>query len=132
MEYERGKGCVELYVEKMPYAMNLRNIEQTLNIYKIKRRGLKWKQDEINEVLKGKFPTTLEDELSESLTEMSINEADFEMVDTTSDNDSSANEGWISIYYDPSIGLPPNIALPENITLPNKKTMIYLPKTVLQ
>lgn len=101
---------------KTPYGMSSRNIVDTLNFYEIRRRNRKWTEKHVDEVLANK-----------SLSEDAITD-DFEKICVSSSSAPAPVREWISIWYDPKIGLPPNILIPDNMTLPKTASMLYIPK----
>lgn len=106
--------------DKLPYGMDIPNIEETLKIYEIRKRKARWTRNDIWKVIRDhNIDVNKEEELSDSFSVMSVNtnvEVEEKKVE------------WISIYYDPKYGLPPNVTIPEGITLPINPGYIMIPK----
>ena len=133
VEYDVGTDGFSRDVDKLPYPMSLKNIEDTLKIYNVRKRKARWTIKDIKAVLQSTPVIQSPIHSVESLCE------DFEMVNTGDEGDNESdsqvdeninNQGkeWIVIWYDPAFGLPPNIIIPEGMTLPTVATTIYIPK----
>ena len=138
IEYD-DQGNEETIYDRLPYGMNCANIEETLKIYGIKRRKARWHSKDIFNILMNVMSSSLRkilDDMNNSETDSVLSSVinNLEINETVSVAENSATPEnkieWISIYYDPVIGLPPNIVLPEGMVLPTVKTMLYLPNRV--
>ena len=138
IEYD-DKGNEETIFDRLPYGMNCANIEETLKVYGIKRRKARWHSKDIFNILMNVMSSSLRkilDDMNNSETESVLSSGlnNLEINENVSVEEISASPEnkieWISIYYDPAIGLPPNIVLPEGMALPTVKTMLYLPNRV--
>lgn len=118
----------------LPSSMSLQNIAETFNLYGVNKRkvGSKWKGDDINELIKSNSSKKqcIDDKLCDNLLNINIDNkvpesSESKLLPAVS---LSPNIAWISIYYDPIIGLPSNIKLPEGMELPNIPTLLYIPK----
>jgi len=125
VEYERYGSTVDIKDDKMPYPMSLKNIEETLKIYEVKKRNAFWTSKNIKLLLDSK-PIINNRITIDNLSENLINTSITNIPPPTSVR--THKPEWVIIYYDPEIGLPPNIVLPEGFELPSFKTMLYVPK----
>ena len=137
IEYGREKeGLVNVYRETtindyLPNGMSSKNIEETLKIYEIRKRTSRWTVKDINLVLRSKSNSVIdniitEDDLCDDLNDTTLNTnipVNTNEVVITQDESK-----WVSVWYDPTIGLPPNIKIPDKMVLPTIATLIYLPK----
>jgi DNA invertase Pin-like site-specific DNA recombinase len=130
------EGLVNVYRETtindyLPNGMSSKNIEDTLKIYEIRKRTSRWTVKDINLVLRSKSNSVIdniitEDDLCDDLNDTTLNTnipVNTNEVVITPDESK-----WISVWYDPTIGLPPNIKIPDKMVLPTIATLIYLPK----
>ncbi len=125
----------------LPYPMSDSNIASTLNIYGIfryengKQTSYKWnayqvelwfetssKCDFVNLQLCSNF--------SNQAT-ISTNESSKDISMTTGGGGEEGEVTWISIWYNPAIGLPPNIQIPAGMELPRDATTLYIPVSKL-
>lgn len=114
----------EEVVSKLPFSMSLGQIEKTLQIYEVKKRSRKWHKTDIVAVLNSNSvkPVDNFDTLCNDFTGAVSTRQEVKV------EDSSKEQEWIGIWYDPDIGLPPHVKLPEGMQLPTIKTTLYIPK----
>mgnify|MGYP000435025427 FL=1 len=112
----------DLMPTRLPYAMGLVDIVETLKIYEVKMRRRFFKESDVSEILADKQVITpvlpSEDELIE----------DFVRMEVEREEKKEQEVQWITIYYDPAFGLPPNIRLPAGMQLPRNKGTIVIPR----
>ena len=122
-EYETLDG------DLLPSSMTIQNIAETFNLYGVNKRkvGSKWKKDDINDILSNKRQN-IDDTLSNNLLNININNKIPASSSSKPSVPIASNVAWISIYYDPNIGLPSNIKLPDGMELPDIPTLLYIPK----
>jgi len=126
VEYTKGRSNIEDVVihSNLPFPMSVKDIEETLKIYEVRKRRSRWSSFDINIVLAS-------EEVKGSVISIDELSDDFEFLNTRQDVDMETNESvqeWITIWYDPLIGLPPHIRLPTGMTLPTIATTLYIPK----
>jgi hypothetical protein len=124
-EYESLKD------DLLPSSMSLQNIAETFNLYGVNKRkvGSKWKRDDVNSLIASNKKQYMDDNLCNNLSTINItNNKTLESSNTRPLPPVSSSIAWISVYYDPKIGLPSNIKLPEGMELPNIPTLLYIPK----
>ncbi len=133
VEYQKGKPDIEIKV--LPYPMSLKNIENTLKLYGVRKRRSRWTTKDIYSILSSGQLFMEEDSIDDLC-------SDFEEISAYTNDETMTDVSdvvnvvemtekpleWITIWYDPSIGLPPNIKLPVSMELPSFPTTLYIPK----
>ena len=125
------RGATEEIGDKLPEAMSIKNIIDTLKIYEIKRRRrLNWTFDEITTILRTnqirrQVDVNVDDLCADFNTVINSNPIPVQRVPVPTQN---IVPEWIKIWYVPSIGLPPGLRIPEGMTLPTTECEIWIPK----
>ena len=121
IEYDNN-GYTKISSRQLPYAMSTKNIVETLNTYSIKMRKRNWYTKDIKKIIDNKKLISLnqDEDIADSVKDMKLRDDDSNKIDI--------DYKWITILFDPKIGLPPNIQVPEGFELPKNKTLLYLPK----
>ena len=144
-----------LSADRLPYEMCPKQIYDTLRLYGIYKRRNLWKLNDIRAIDAGasSADSVALDDIDE-VDDLAI-DPDYDPEATEDDEDDGGDEDedvltprtpptptprtppptpraptteWITIWYDPEIGLPPNIRIPVGMTLPNTPGTIMFPK----
>ena len=122
------KETTEEIGDKLPEAMSIKNIIDTLKIYEIKRRRrLNWTNDEITTILSSNQIRRHIDLNVDNLCNDFNTVINSNPIPVPVPMQNIVPE-WIKIWYVPSIGLPPGLRIPEGMTLPTTECEIWIPK----
>lgn len=113
-----------LKTDFLPDAMTYQNIVETFNIYGIYKRNNKWKTIDISNILNNNKASNITDNFCDDLLNLNINKTSKKVETLVVE----PLKEWISIYYDPKIGLPSDIKLPDGMELPTIPILLYIPK----
>lgn len=116
----------DMYVDRIPYSMSPKNIVDTFKYYEIRMRRKRFTVQDINKLKSIPSSTIATRATTPDVTEKDIDNMcdDFEVVQV----EKKTGQEWLTIWYDPAIGLPPNVRIPEGMTLPVTACQIMIPK----